>query len=44
VFEGHGYLILIGAIITYYLYQKAVEYLENKVQSKKDGAMSNLSK
>ncbi|KAL5254805.1 hypothetical protein ACHWQZ_G014293 [Mnemiopsis leidyi] len=43
VFEGHGYLILLGAIITYYLYQKSVDHLEKKIQKKKDGAQSNLS-
>ncbi|XP_063682715.1 selenoprotein S-like [Bolinopsis microptera] len=43
VFETHGYVILIGAIVTYYVYQKLVEYLEQKVQSKRDGVQSNLS-
>ena len=44
VFEAHGYVILVGAVITYYVYQKLVDYLEQKVQSKRDGVQSNLSK
>ena len=43
VFEAHGYVILVGAVITYYVYQKLVDYLEQKVQSKRDGVQSNLS-
>lgn len=42
IFEGHGYLLVIGAVLTYYIYQRSVGYLEQKVQSKKSGG-NNLS-
>lgn len=41
--ESNGYLCIIGAIVAYYVYQKSVSYLEDKVKKNRNGVQSNLS-
>lgn len=44
IFEGHGYLLVLGAILSYFLYQRSVQYLEQKIRHGKNDSQSNLSK
>jgi len=41
--EGNGYLCIIGVVVAYYVYQKSVSYLEEKVKKNRNDVQSNLS-
>ena len=42
--EQHGYYIVIGAIITYFLYNKLLDYLEERAKSNGSGEGVRLGK